>query len=81
MAQQYDSSPVQFADHLDNLMSQKLSKWASATPRRGFLARVGKLTLAVVGASLMQALPFDRRVAMAHPGTNCYDWKWCAAIS
>lgn len=66
-----EGSPV------DNQIARTLSRWAKATSsRRSFLARVGKATIALTGASLMQALPSDRRLVGA-AAYNCYDWKWC----
>ncbi len=74
---------VPLQDDIDHLVTEALSKWGQGASRRDFLTQLGKIMLALVGASLARALPADRRVALAfNPPSpfNCTDWRWCGMV-
>src|SRR5690606_3884010 len=49
---------------------------AKVASRRAFLTRIGRLVLAATGATLLAALPVDRRVAAVDACCGD-DWRWC----
>lgn len=60
---------------LDERVGRALGHFSQSTSRRGILARLSKLVLAVTGATLvLEVLPVDRTVAEA---ANCGDWRLC----
>lgn len=73
---QTDSSPE--GTKLDEAVTRIIRAWSQASSRRGFLARVSKITFAAATGTVMGALPVDRRVAEAFENKNCNDWRWCA---
>lgn len=68
--QQHESNGQAF----DDLMAEYLSDWGQRVSRRGWLARLGNITLRIAGVSLLPLLPVDRIQADA---TTCGDWRLC----
>jgi hypothetical protein len=68
---------------LDDLVTRSTQAIARLTrPRRHFLNRVGKLALALTGASIAQVLPLDREVPIANAqASNCNDWSMCGIFA
>lgn len=54
-----------------------LDSFAQGISRRGILARIGKLALAVMGFSLVPHLPVDRTFVVEAQTTSCDNWKLC----
>lgn len=65
-------------DHsrLDSFVAEVAVESAHRIGRRAALTRLGKGLLALVGASILNQLPQDRRVK-AHHQAGCSNWKWC----
>lgn len=58
----------------DHTAAALLGRFSERASRRSFLTRLGKLSLVVLGVSVMEALPADRRALAA----DCYgDWRLC----
>jgi hypothetical protein len=60
---------------LDRSVAQALGYFSQRTSRRGVLAKIGKGTLALLGATVAyEVLPVDRTTADA---ASCGDWQLC----
>lgn len=61
---------------LDVAVEQFLSARGQGMSRRGILARLTKLSLGLLGVSLLPSLPIDRTFTAEAQGACC-DWKLC----
>jgi methylamine dehydrogenase light chain len=65
---------------LDLVAANFLDHFAQRISRRGVVARIGKLTLGIMGMSLVPSLPLDRTFtveATGGSGLDCGDWRLC----
>lgn len=60
----------------DHYSARFVTGFAQRTPRRGFLARCGKLALVALGVGTVELLPSDRIVPKV-AAANCNDWYLC----
>lgn len=60
----------------DRLVSNNLVQFAQRSSRRGFLAKLGKIGLGVLGVTTASLLPVDRTVREAK-ASNCSNWYLC----
>ncbi len=63
-------------NRIDRLTRELAISTAHRLSRRNLLTSFGKLIIAGLGATILDALPVDRRV-QAHSDQNCSDWRWC----
>lgn len=62
---------------MDDQVGNFLIRLSETASRRSFITKVGRLTLLLTGASLANALPFDRREAHAIHESGCRNRRYC----
>ena len=60
----------------DRCVAGALMKSSEQSSRRGFLSRLGKFSLTMLGVATVPVLPVDRVIPMAAVA-NCSDWHLC----
>ena len=59
----------------EEYITQVLIRFVRKNSRRGFLARIWKLPLRVLGISLLPLLPVDRLTRKVEANVDCSDWR------
>jgi methylamine dehydrogenase light chain len=79
MTNNNDKQTTSSNNRLDDAVTRLVSNTVQQRSRRQFLAKLGKIVLAIAGGAVANALPADRRVVEANtfPRSNCYKWNWC----
>lgn len=61
---------------IDNFIAKQVVNLSQGSSRRGFLARIGKLTLVALGVTTVEILPVDRTTPV-EAASACDDYRLC----